>query len=298
MPTTGATPCTDQVANGWSNAVRGETDNNQFADRGEGVVGTGRMDMDTFAWGTTPFNGSRILGVTVKIQAKYTSGNWVGGGIRLSLTNDGGTSISSTKDQVITTVETEYTLGGTMDTWGMYFTSAQLTSSNFRVRAGIFTCHPKGEVLTLTSGDSILVEDVVVGTELKGLEGAAVVQAVTSGTGQKFYRFNNAFTVTPEHPLMINGRRQKQAQFVQLGEHLMDINQELVEITLIEHIEYPEAVEVFCFTVTGGVYFAGSPAYLVHNKDAKVGTPRWGIDYMTVNVNFTPRILSCAGAGD
>jgi hypothetical protein len=73
-----------------------------------------------------------INGIEVKLEV---SGTTAAGSIAVSLSFDGGTSWTATKNTAtLSTTDTVLTVGGVVDTWGRTWTASELSNANFAVR--------------------------------------------------------------------------------------------------------------------------------------------------------------------
>jgi len=286
---TGDTLSTEQTPNGWSNATRLEADDSSFADRGVLTFGSGVMHVFGFDF-SIPSN-ARIDGYYVTTDDKFTSGYWSQAGNDFAIYD--GTDLSAYKDHNITDSEVRYYEGSPTDRWGEDFAVADINTDSFQVWVTKHDCHPAGQTLLRPNGGSRPVENIRVGDILKTPTGTGAVLEVHENTAQEFRWINTEFIVTPTHPIMTRRGHeivQKEAKDFTLGDILLKDDGSEEEVWSLHKLEEPNPYPIYSFTVEGGEYYTGS-GHRVHNKPSAVGTVRWGIDVLWMDITYSERII-------
>jgi hypothetical protein len=122
LPTATAAP------NGWTNANRAFTSNNQYATNATGAM----QGYGTF--GLSVPSGNNVLGIEVRVEAR--SNDATGCRLAVSLSWNNGTSWTSEKFYNLTGSDPSppVTLGGAADTWGRTWAPTEFANGSFLVR--------------------------------------------------------------------------------------------------------------------------------------------------------------------
>lgn len=147
--------------------------------------------------------------------------------------------------------------------------------------AALYVAYPQGCFVAGTqvqTADGLVnVEDIKVGDLVYSIDlttGEKVVQPVTwvqediyANAVYTVYAGGEEITVTAKHPVYVIDKEWVTVENLSVGDKLLDMNGNAVEITNIVYTELDEPVQVYNFTVDGAHnYLITDSGLLVHNK--------------------------------